>query len=290
MTTTSIPRFARAASNGAISFTSRHGAIEIDHLRRLAPSIFAEDAHGSRSDKYAHIPTSAVLERLMSEGFRPYAVMQGGSRDAAKRAFTKHVIRLRHDSQELQVGGTHNEIVLLNSHDGSSSYRLMAGVFRLVCGNGMIVAQSMIEDIRISHKGDVAGLVLDGCIEIMERLPEVSESIREMSAINLSQAEQTAFARAALVARYEGDEAPIRVDQVLAPRRREDSESNLWQVLNRTQENIIRGGVTYLQRDGEGRPVARRRTREIKGVDQNTTVNRALWTLAEEMKAIKNAG
>jgi hypothetical protein len=290
MTTTSIPRFARAASNGAISFTSRHGAIDTDHLRRLAPSIFAEDAHGSRSEKYAHIPTSAVLERLMSEGFRPYAVMQGGSRDAAKRAFTKHVIRLRHDSQELQVGGTHNEIVLLNSHDGSSSYRLMAGVFRLVCGNGMIVAQSMIEDIRISHKGDVAGLVLDGCIEIMERLPEVSESIREMSAINLSEAEQTAFARAALVARYDGEVAPVRVDQVLAPRRREDSASDLWQVLNRTQENIIRGGVTYMQRDGEGRPVARRRTREIKGVDQNTTVNRALWTLAEEMKAIKNAG
>ncbi|MES2923701.1 MAG: DUF932 domain-containing protein [Verrucomicrobiota bacterium] len=290
MTTTSIPRFARAASNGAISYTSRQGAIATDHLRQLAPSIFAEDAHGSRSDRYAHIPTSAVLERLMSEGFRPYAVMQGGSRDAAKRAFTKHVIRLRHDSQELQVGGTHNEIVLLNSHDGSSSYRLMAGVFRLVCGNGMIVAQSMIEDIRISHKGDVAGLVLDGCIEIMERLPEVSESIREMGSINLSEAEQTAFARAALVARYDGEAAPIRVEQVLAPRRREDSASDLWQVLNRTQENIIRGGVTYVQSDGEGRPVARRRTREIKGVDQNTTVNRALWTLAEEMKAIKAAG
>lgn len=289
-TSTFIPRFARAASNGAISYTSRHGAIEIDHLRKLAPSIFAEDAHASRSDKYAHIPTSAVLERLMSEGFRPYAVMQGGSRDAEKRAFTKHVLRLRHDSQEVQVGGTHNEIVLLNSHDGTSSYRLMAGVFRLVCGNGMIVAQSMIEDIRIAHKGDVAGMVLDGCIDIMERLPEVSESIREMSAITLSLPEQSAFARAALVARYDGKESPIRVDQVLAPRRSEDSAADLWQVLNRTQENLVGGGVNYIQTDEQGRRVARRATREIRGVDQNTTVNRALWTLAEEMKAIKQAG
>ncbi|MEO5712581.1 MAG: DUF932 domain-containing protein [Luteolibacter sp.] len=290
MTTTTIPRFARAATNGAISYTSRNGSIPTDQLRALAPSIFAEDAHGSRSEKYAHIPTSAVLERLMSEGFRPYAVMQGGSRDAGKRAFTKHVLRLRHDSQELQVGGTHNEIVLLNSHDGTSSYRLMAGVFRLVCGNGMIVAQSMIEDIRISHKGDVAGLVLDGCIEIMERLPEVSESIGEMSGMRLTAAEQTAFARAALVARYDDAESPIRLDQVLAPRRREDSESNLWNVLNRTQENLIRGGVNYVQRDANGQRVARRQTREIRGVDQNTTLNRALWTLAEEMKAIKTAG
>jgi hypothetical protein len=33
--------------------------------------------------------------------------------------------------------------------------------------------------------------------------------------------------------------------------------------------------------------VARRQTRPINGIDQNTAVNRALWQLAEEMKAIR---
>ncbi len=287
-TRTSIPRFSR--SNGAASYTSRTGPIPTDHLRSIAPSIFAEDAHTSRSEKYSYIPTSEILTRLQAEGFQPYAVAQGGSRDATKRGFTKHLLRLRHESQALQVGGTHNEIVLLNSHDGTSSYRLMAGVFRLVCQNGMVVADNLLEDIRIPHKGDVAGLVLDGCISMLENLPIVSESVREMEAIRLSPAEENAFARAALIARYDDDTPPIQASDIIRPRRREDADNTLWQTLNRTQENLIRGGVSYVQRDANGRRVARRETREIRGIDQNTTLNRALWTLAEEMRNIKNAG
>lgn len=287
-TTTRIPRFA-ARTNGATAYVSRSEPIEVDHLRHIAPSVFAEQAHGSRSDKYSYIPTSEVLGRLMNEGFRPYAVAQGGSRDEGKRGFTKHMIRLRHDSQSLQVGGTHNEIVLLNSHDGTSSYRLMAGVYRLVCSNGLVVADNVLADVRVSHKGDVAGLVLDGCIELMQRLPEVSESIREMDSVRLSPEEQRAFAVAALAVRYEDAESPIRPDQVLAPRRREDAAPTIWQTLNTTQENLIRGGVSYVQRDSNGYRVARRKTREIQGIDQNTALNRAIWTLGEEMRKIKAA-
>jgi hypothetical protein len=288
--TTSIPRFARTSSTGAVTHTSRSGPIPTDHLRHLAPSIFATDPHGSRSEKYSYIPTSHILDRLMAEGFQPYSVAQGGSRDATKRGFTKHLLRLRHESQALAVGGTHNEIVLLNSHDGTSSYRLMAGVFRLVCGNGMVVADNILEDIRIPHKGDVAGLVLDGCISMLENLPQVSESIREMESIRLSPPEETAFARAALIARYGDDAPPITAADIVRPRRRDDAENTVWQTLNRAQENLIRGGVSYIQRDANGRRVARRETREIRGIDQNTSLNRALWALAEEMRAIKTAG
>lgn len=284
--TTTISRFAKSG-NGGISYTSRNGPIELDHLQRIAPSVFAESKHGSRSDRYAYIPTMEIMQQLQREGFRPYAVMQGGSRDEEKRGFTKHLLRLRHDSQALSVGGTHNEIVLLNSHDGTSSYRLMAGVFRLVCGNGMVVAQNMIEDIRVTHSGDVAGKVLDGCVSILDRLPEVSESIREMTALNLSNGEQLAFARAALIARYGEDEAPVTAEQVNRAQRREDTDSSLWTTLNRSQESLIRGGLNYIQRDGNGRAVARRKTREVKGVDGNTNLNRALWSLAEEMRKIK---
>jgi len=278
--------FGRTRSNGAVIHTSRT-PIELDQLRHIAPSVFAEQAHSSRSEKYSYIPTSEILTGLMKEGFRPYSVMQGGSRDDEKRGFTKHLVRLRHESQALAVGGQHSEIVLLNSHDGTSSYRLMAGMFRLVCSNGLVVAQSMIEDVRIPHKGDVAGLVIDGCCELLEKLPEVSESVREMSSLRLTEGERQAFARAALVARYDDKEAPVRPDQVIAPRRREDVEPTIWNTFNTAQENLLKGGLNYLQLNASGRVVARRRTREVGGIDQNTTVNRALWALAEEMKKLK---
>jgi hypothetical protein len=286
-----ITRFARTRSNGAVNYTSRNGSIPFDQLRQIAPSVFAEQAHNSRSAAYKYIPTSEILAGLAREGFRPYAVMQGGSREEEKRGFTKHLIRLRHDSQPLEVGGTHNEIVLLNSHDGTSSYRLMAGVFRLICGNGMVVAQNLIDDIRIPHKGNIEGQVIEGCISILDRLPEVSESIREMDALRLTPGEQQAFARAALVARYDDPEkpAPVKAEQILTLRRHEDAAPTMWNTLNAVQENLVRGGLGYVQRNENGRLVARRRTREIGGIDQNTNINRALWALAEEMKKLKTA-
>lgn len=281
---TTISRFARG--NGAVNFSNGR-AIELDQLANIAPSVFAESPHGSRSERYTYIPTSQVLQALMREGFRPYSVMQGGSRDEAKRGFTKHLLRLRHDSQAQQIGGTHNEIVLLNSHDGTSSYRLMAGVFRLVCGNGLVVAENMVEDIRIPHKGDITGQVIDGCVELLTKLPEISDSIRQMDSLRLTEGERTVFAQAALVARYGEEQAPVSASQVLTPRRQADVAPTLWNTMNVAQESLIRGGLSYLQRKDSGRIVARRRTREVGGIDQNTNINRALWALAEGMRQLK---
>jgi hypothetical protein len=110
-----------------------------------------------------------------------------------------------------------------------------------------------------------------------------------MSALRLSPAEQIAFGRAALQLRYESEESPITADQVITPRRQADTAADIWSTMNRTQENLIRGGLNYVQRSDSGRIVARRQTRPINGIDQNTNLNRALWTLAEEMQKIKTA-
>jgi hypothetical protein len=52
-----------------------------DQIRSVAPSIFADDKHASRSDRYAYIPTGAVLSELRKEGFQPFMVCQTRVRD-----------------------------------------------------------------------------------------------------------------------------------------------------------------------------------------------------------------
>ena len=106
-----------------------------DQIHRVAPSIFADAPHESRSQRYAYIPTAAVLTELRKEGFQPFMVTQTRVRDEGKREHTKHMLRLRHASQI--HGAEANEIVLLNSHDGTSSYQMLAGMFRFVCSNGL---------------------------------------------------------------------------------------------------------------------------------------------------------
>ena len=100
-------------------------------MRSAAPSIFAEGKHASRSERYTYIPTIDVLRGLRSEGFEPFMVAQGASRIEGKAEFTKHMIRMRHAGQ-VQTRPEANEIILINSHDGASSYQMLAGMFAYV--------------------------------------------------------------------------------------------------------------------------------------------------------------
>ena len=57
-----------------------------------------------------------------------------------KAEFTKHMIRMRHAGQ-VQTRPAANEIILINSHDGASSYQMLAGLLRFVCCNGLVVGE-----------------------------------------------------------------------------------------------------------------------------------------------------
>ena len=253
-----------------------------EQLRNVAPSIFAEAAHESRSDCYTYIPTSNVLAGLRKEGFAPFMVCQTRVRDESKRDFTKHMIRLRHAAR---INDTEaDEVILLNSHDGTSSYQMLAGMFRFVCSNGLVCGDT-VADVRVRHKGQIVDNVIEGAYEVLDGFTRVREHRDEMRALTLSGEEATAFSRAAIALKYEPDPtkaAPVTEMQLLAPRRREDTAPDLWTTFNRVQENMVRGGLPV--RTANGR---RQRTREIQGIDQSVKVNRALWVLAEEMKKLK---
>ena len=82
-----------------------------EELIRHVPSIFGEDRHTSRSERYAYIPTITVLENLQREGFQPFFACQTRVRDQSRREYTKHMLRLRRAGE---INGEHvPEIILL---------------------------------------------------------------------------------------------------------------------------------------------------------------------------------
>ena len=252
-----------------------------DQIRAVAPSIFADAPHGSRSERYAYIPTATVLTKLRQEGFEPFMVCQTRVRNEDRREYTKHLIRMRHASQ---INGSEaNEIILLNSHDGTSSYQMLAGMFRFVCHNGLVCGDTAA-DIRVPHKGDVAGQVIEGAYEVLQGFGQVRQSRDAMRAITLDTGEAEILARSALALKY-GDPdkpAPVTESQLLVPRRFDDRKPDLWSAFNRIQENMIKGGLSA--RTALGR---RQRPREVQGIDQNLRLNRALWMLADGMRQLK---
>ena len=253
-----------------------------DQIHRVAPSIFADAPHESRSERYSYIPTAAVLTELRKEGFQPFMVTQTRVRDEGKREHTKHMLRLRHASQI--NGAEANEIVLLNSHDGTSSYQMLAGMFRFVCSNGLVCGDT-VADVRVPHKGDVAGAVIEGAFEVLSGFERVKESRDAMRAITLDEGEAEVFARSALALKYDPTDnkpTPITESQILMPRRFDDRRPDLWSVFNRTQENLTKGGLHG--RSANGR---RQQTRPVQGIDSDVRLNRALWMLADGLRQLK---
>ena len=263
-------------------FAKANAPLTDAEIRHAAPSIFASNAHGSRSERYTLIPTIDVLTQLRKEGFQPFMVVQAGVRREDRLDFTKHMIRLRHQSQI--NGAEANEIILVNSHDGSSSYQMLGGVYRFACHNGLVCGDTA-QDLRVQHRGDVVGQVIEGAYSILQDFDRVDACKGDMKALALEPGEQKAFARAALALRYEeGKTAPVTEDQVLSPHRHEDGAGNLWTTLNVLQENLVRGGLQGRNAKGN-----RTKTRPIQGIDQNVQLNRGLWVLAEEMRKLKAA-
>jgi len=288
MFTSSAFRFSPSFARGASMLRSQGAPLTDDQLRRVAPSVFAEAAHDSRSQRYAYIPTIDVLQGLRREGFEVFSATQARARSEDRREHTKHLLRLRHASQGArEVGESVPEIVLLNSHDGSSSYQMMGGIFRLVCANGLIVPDGTCQTVKVQHSGQVQHKVIEGAFEVLDGLTRVVDSRESMRAVTLSDDESRAFARAALQLRFdnpEGKAPPVTEDQVLRARRMDDRAPDLWTTFNRVQENVVRGGLPGRAANG-----ARQRTRAVTGIDQDVKLNRALWTLAEEMRRLKAA-
>lgn len=259
-------------------------ALTNEQIARVVPSIFAEEAHDSRSERYLYIPTVQVIDALRAEGFEPFMACQTRVRNEDKREHTKHMLRLRHVSQILDQEA--NEVVLLNSHDGSSSYQMMVGKFRfvcVVCANGLVLGDLAADQkVRHSGRGDVIHNVIEGAYEVLKHFEQIDHTTADMKHQQLHADEQEAFAMAALAYRYDPAEgpAPVSASQLLMPRRREDRSSDLWTTFNRVQENTIKGGL--LGRNKQGR---RTTTRAVNGIDQDVKLNRALWVLAQALKS-----
>lgn len=265
-----------------------------DQLLQLAPSAFADGKHESRSDRYTYIPTIQVAQALRAEGFLPVAASQGKCRLPGKASFTKHMIRFRREIDiDMRSGEGVAETVLVNSHDGTSSYWLLEGAFRAACKNGLIVATGDVQGIKVSHSGKIIDRVIEGSYRVIDNATKAIETTRQWARIELAPSEQIAFARSAAALRFDPERQLIEPQQLLTVRRREDHGSDLWTVFNRTQEALIRGGNGYTSRTvnadtGDVR-LRNQTSREVKGIDQNVGLNRALWTLGAEMAKLKQA-
>lgn len=248
-----------------------------DQLRKQAPSIFSLQAHEKTSSKYALIPTIECVRGLANAGFYPVRVEESRCRNSDNKPFAKHMIRFRREGL-LEVGGNVPEIVMINSHNGTCSYQIRAGIYRLVCSNGLVVGNDMFYR-SVRHQGDVIEKVVESANEIIEIMPQAINFAEKWKGIELTREQKQIYASSASLLKWEKDEIEVLPERLLYPRRSQDDRADLWTTFNVVQENVLRGGVRYFSKNSSRRG----RSRAVNSVNENSRLNVSLWNLTEKM-------
>ena len=248
--------------------------ITLDQLKSQTPSVFATSPSTKMSDKYVFVPTMDILENFEREGWELASAKQVG-----RGIHSVHELRLR-NGELPKVGDTLVEAIIRNSHNGMASFRVSAGLHRLVCSNGLTVPTALAESFNIRH----SRFDLDEVKRLTEsfagKLPKIEGSVKRMMEREMTIDEKIEFVRKSVGLRFGQDKVlnDLQIVGLLTPNRDEDQGDDLWTTFNVVQEKYIRGGIeTTSQR---GRRTKLRGLENIMAVNQ---VNTKLWTLAEEM-------
>jgi hypothetical protein len=258
--------------------------LTLEELKETTPSIFTKKGSNDTLKKYTHIPTDRVIKdlELLGEG-----VVDAKQVKARKgEGYQKHLVVFR--NPDVVINGkdgdtVYPQILLTNSHDAKNSFQFQAGLFRMICENGLVIADKQFEDYKIRHMGyDFE--TLQGIIkEMVSNLDLTVESMNKMKATELSKNQTFELAKLMLETRIENTNNTFTdqsVKDVLIPQRKEDKGFGLWEVFNRVQENIIEGNFEYNTIGGKSR-----QARIIKNFKQDMKVNSKMFEQALEFVA-----
>lgn len=251
-------------------------------LMAQAPALFTEEPHYEVSDKYHFIPTINVITKITEYGWHPVSVQEAGVRDLDKEGYQRHLVRFRHFDDLLNPQENAVELLLFNSHDRSTAFSISAGIYRFVCANGLIIADSVFESYKIKHIGERDNDVATAIERIVNIKPVLEQKIHSFGSIVLQDAEKRSFAKAAIPLRFE-NHLEVDPNDLIAPQREDDEKNDLYTVMNVVQENLIRGNIS-----GVNKETGRRFTsREITSIGKDVDVNQGLWNIAERIANIK---
>lgn len=267
-------------------------------------SIMASHEHSHLSDKYQFIPTTKIIDIVENMGWHPVSVQEKSVRKEDREGFQKHLIRFRQENSQ-PVNGIFSEVLLTNSHDGSASFVFMAGLFRTVCTNGLIVSEGMFGSIRVRHMNFQQSEIIDAVEQVVEDTPKLLDHVELFQAIQLSREEQYAFAESALNMKFHGEginvggvhphfqieDRRFDMNALLNPIRSDDRDPSLWNTFNVIQEKFTKGGnfEDTVRPNANPRiaPTHVSKVRGIRGIDESIRVNKELWGLTEKMAQLK---
>ena len=269
---------------------------KVDRILKECPPVDSLGASSKMTDRYYFISSRRVVDTFRGLGWEPRQAFFVKAKETSDPLHKRHCIRFRNPKFELNgqdgFGGVTPEIVVNNSHDGSCALQLMAGLFRMVCSNGLTIREETYGDVRIRHDNkhltSIGDIYLRGILRSFARdVPEQMASIKGWEEIEMDRGQRISYYKKA------GDLRNIemhdyRYRQFDRAQRAADQGQDLWTVYNRTQEYLVRGGIqNYYDYD-----YAKKRNYKtqapLSNIERIESINKDLWSLTCETAASLN--
>ena len=252
-----------------------------EQIASLAPAVMSTEHKAGLSEHYTHIPTIQVVEDMRKLGWEPVQAVGVKARKGGNSSIKKHLVKFRNEgvymADENGNVDSYIEVLLTNSHDGSSTFRFEIGIFRLVCSNGLVVKDHDLGELKIRHMGYDFETLRSLINTMVEKLPDVVGRINKFADSTISDELAAEFALKAAQLRFGDNLKHLDPNMLLLIERQEDANNSMWAVLNRVQEKLVNGGFYYQNEKGKSR-----KARNIKTFTQDIDFNSKLWELADE--------
>ncbi len=278
----------QAFHNHVTTKVKNHEALEDNEIKYLCPVAFKSEMSTQEitdlglSNHYSFVPTMNVVQDLQTMGWNCVDAKQVQARKKSTKGYQKHMLTFEHPKYKIEGAEEYPQLLLTNSHDGGNAFQLSAGIFRLVCSNGLVIKTEDYGSQRLIHKGYSFEAVQEMVEGFVATIDETMTRITAMKRKELNAEEMIKFAKQAALLRFtsksyneDNISKVVRVDELLESTRKEDNGNRLWEVFNRVQERLVGGNYHYM-----GTKDKPRKARPIKNFKQNFAVNEKLSTLA----------
>ena len=241
-----------------------------------------EVANLGLSNHYSFVPTMNVVRDLQTMGWDCVDAKQVKARKKSTNGYQKHMLTFEHPKYKVEGVEEYPQLLLTNSHDGGNAFQLSAGIFRLVCSNGLVIKTEDYGTQRLIHKGYSFEAVQEMVEGFIATIDETMTRITAMKRTQLDKDQMVEFAKQAALLRFtsksyneENIDKVVYIDELLDATRKEDNGNAVWEVFNRVQERLVGGNYHY-----KGTKDKPRKARPIKNFQQNFEVNKKLSELA----------
>ena len=259
-----------------------------EQLKEVCPIAFkSAPTNPGVTDKYLFVNTETIIDDLAKLGWKPVTAAMRKNR-GKDTIFSKHMVSFQNPNIKITSKDGDDafpRIIMTNSHDGLQAFKFSVGIFRLVCSNGLVVADEKFSEFKIRHKGYTFAELRDVVAQAVKDLPNKVEVLNKMRNKILTQDEKQKLALDALLIRagitpdsdkakeFEYDQETIQ--DILEPKRKEDKGDDLWKTFNVIQEKITQGEFHAAFKGAKVRKI-----RKIKSFEKDLQVNKELFKLA----------